>query len=64
MIKKDGRRDEDAWARLHCTYPPWHLRTTYLMLFRIHGQGIRRATMRMEETSAALLEVARNFVGG
>ena len=59
--EREGRGTKTAGRGSVC--PTWPLRTTYFMLFRIHGQGIRRATMRMEESSAALLEVSRKFVG-
>ena len=39
-----------------------HARLTHLLLFRIHRQGIRAGTMRMEESTVPLLEVPRNVV--
>ena len=39
-----------------------HARLTHLLLFRIHRQGIRAGTMRMEESTAPLLEVPRDLV--
>ncbi len=35
-----------------------------MLLFRIHGERIRAGTMRMEESTAPLLKVAGDFVGG